>query len=117
MERIFKRIKNRFQQLKKPTEKTQEILKLSLWIFGVYTCINLLPFINNLLISLPSGLFLVLLLNCVVIFYLTIKTFFHILVIKQALQNNNEHKATIILIYATSQVLFVGFNIYILYAW
>lgn len=119
MERIFKRIKNRFQQLKKPTEntkeKTQEILKLLLWIFGVYACINLLPFINKLLINLPSGLFLVLLLNCVFIFWFLFKSYYDILAIRRALLEKNANKLIINLIYTINQFLFIGFNIYILY--
>lgn len=117
MERIFKRIKNRFQQLKKPTEntkeKTTEILKLSLWIFGVYTCINLLPFINKLLINLPSGLFFVLLLNAFLLCPVATKTYIDTKAVKNTFGKKDYHIISII--YTThiiNQVLFTGFVIF-----
>ena len=120
MERIFKRIKNRFQQLKKPTEKTQEILKLSLWIFSVYTCINLLPFINKLLINLPSGLFLVLLLNAFLLCPVIMELYPDALAVKNTF--NKKDYYIISIIYAThiiNRVLFACFIIFniILYVW
>lgn len=114
MKGSFKSIKNKFQQLKKPTENTKEIIKLSLWILGTYLSINLLPFINSLLSYLPSGLFLVLLLNVVIIAWLLIKTYFDILAIKRALHEANARQFIINTIYSINQALFVGFNIYTL---
>jgi hypothetical protein len=115
MKRIFKHIKNKFQQLKKPTENTKEIITLSLWILGVYAGINLLPVINSLLLHLPSGLFLVLLFNLVVIFWFSLKTYFDCLVIKIALQEKNTKQLIIYIIHSINEslfVLFVVFNIY-----
>ena len=60
---MFGKIKSTFLQFKKPTCNAKEVIKLSLWIAGVYVSIGLLPFINSSLVMLPSGLFLVLLLN------------------------------------------------------
>jgi hypothetical protein len=112
MKRIFKHIKNKFQQLKKPTDNTKEIIGLSLWILGVYAGINLLPVINCLLLHLPSGLFLVLLLNFFVIFWFSLKTYFDCLAVKRALQENNAKELTTNAIYTINQCLFVAFNIY-----
>ena len=115
MKGSFKSIKNKFQQLKKPTENTKDIIKLSLWILGTYLGINLLPCINSLLSCLPSGLFLVLLFNLAVITWLVIKTYFDILVVKRALQEKNARRLIIYTIYAINHSLFVVFNIYQLY--
>lgn len=118
MKHIFKQIEKRFQQLQKPTENKKEIFKLLLWVLGVYACINLLPIINKLLINLPSGLFLVLLLNFLSISWLAIKTYFDYLAIKRALVEKNANKLIINLLYTINQCLFIGFivfNIYILY--
>ena len=115
MKRIFKRIKNKFQQLKKPTQNTKEIIVLSLWILGIYAGINLLPVINNLLLKLPSGLFLVLLLNLFVIFWFLLKTYFDCLVVKLALQEKNTKQLITYIIHSINAslfVLFVVFNIY-----
>lgn len=115
MKRIFKRIKNKFQQLKKPTQNTKEIIVLSLWILGIYAGINLLPVINNLLLKLPSGLFLVLLLNLFVIFWFLLKTYFDCLVVKLALQEKNTKQLITYIIHSINEslfVLFVVFNIY-----
>jgi len=115
MKRIFKRIKNKFQQLKKPTQNTKEIIILSLWILGIYAGINLLPVINNLLLKLPSGLFLVLLLNLFVIFWFLLKTYFDCLVVKLALQEKNTKQLITYIIHSINEslfVLFVVFNIY-----
>ena len=112
MECIFKRIKNKFQQLKKPTQNTKEIIMLSLWILGIYVGINLLPVINNLLLKLPSGLFLVLLLNIIIIFWFSIKTFFDALAIKEAVVRANSFKTITNGIYTINQSLYIGFNIY-----
>ena len=115
MKRIFKRIKNKFQQLKKPTQNTKEIIVLSLWILGIYTGINLLPVINNLLLKLPSGLFLVLLLNIIIIFWFLLKTYFDCLVVKLALQEKNTKQLITYIIHSINEslfVLFVVFNIY-----
>jgi hypothetical protein len=116
MKRIFKHIKNKFQQLKKPTETTKEnikeIITLSLWILGVYIGINLLPVVNSLLLHLPSGLFVVLLLNLFVIFWFSLKTYFDGLVVKKALKEKNARRLIIYTIYAINHSLFVVFNIY-----
>jgi len=115
MKRIFKRIKNKFQQLKKPTQNTKEIIVLSLWILGIYAGINLLPVINNLLLKLPSGLFLVLLLNIIIIFWFLLKTYFDCLVVKLALQEKNTKQLITYIIHSINEslfVLFVVFNIY-----
>ena len=115
MKRIFKRIKNKFQQLKKPTQNTKEIIVLSLWILGIYAGINLLPVINNLLLKLPSGLFLALLLNLFVIFWFLLKTYFDCLVVKLALQEKNTKQLITYIIHSINEslfVLFVVFNIY-----
>lgn len=112
MKRIFKHIKNKFQQLKKPTENTKEIITLSLWILGVYIGINLLPSINEFFVKLPSGLFLVLLLNLFVIFWFSLKTYFDGLVVKKVLQEKNARRLIIYTIYAINHSLFVVFNIY-----
>lgn len=115
MKHIFKQIEKRFQQLQKPTENKKEILRLSLWIFGVYACINLLPIINKLLINLSSGLFFVLFLNFTIAFYLSIKTYFDCLAIKIALNKQMANKLIIYGMHAINQILFIGFiaiNIY-----
>ena len=115
MKRIFKRIKNKFQQLKKPTQNTKEIIVLSLWILGIYAGINLLPVINNLLLKLQSGLFLVLLLNIIIIFWFLLKTYFDCLVVKLALQEKNTKQLITYIIHSINEslfVLFVVFNIY-----
>lgn len=112
MRRIFKRIKNKFWQLKKPTEDTKQFFTLSFWIFGVYVGINLFPVINNLLLQLPSGLFFVLLLNIFVIFWLSSKTYFDYLAVKRAFQEKDTKQLIINGIYAINQLLFIAFNIY-----
>ena len=114
MKRIFKHIKNKFQQLKKPTENTKEIITLSLWILGIYIGINLLPVINSLLLHLPSGLFLVLLLNLFVIFWFSVKTYFDCLAVKNSINAKNTRKVLINATKTVNQVLCIGFNIYIL---
>ena len=88
---------------------------LSLWILGIYAGINLLPVINNLLLKLPSGLFLVLLLNIIIIFWFLLKTYFDCLVVKLALQEKNTKQLITYIIHSINEslfVLFVVFNIY-----
>jgi hypothetical protein len=109
MKRIFKHIKNKFQQLKKPTENTKEIIKLSLWILGAYLVINLLPCINSLLSYLPSGLFLVLLFNLVVISWLLIQIHFDSLAVRKTFYVKNYTITTIYAIHTINKILFIGF--------
>ncbi len=109
MKRIFKHIKNKFQQLKKPTDNTKEIIKLSLWILSAYLVINLLPCINRLLSYLPSGLFLVLLFNLVVINWLLIKIYFDGLAVGKTFYVKNYTITTIYAIHTINKILFIGF--------
>jgi len=115
MERIFKHIKNKFQQLKKPTENTKEFFTLSLWILGVYAGINLLPLVNNFLLGLASGLFFVLLLNLFVVFWFSLKTYFDCLVVKIALQEKNTKQLIIYIIHSINESLFVSFVVFNIY--
>ena len=110
MERIFKRIKNKFQQLKKPTENTKEFFTLLLWILGVYIGINLLPLINNFLLQLPSGLFLVLLLNIGLFTVVAIKSYVLLLITKSQF-NKNPTLTHIYAIHSINAVLFCVFII------
>lgn len=114
MERIFKRINNKFQQLKKPTDNAKENTKLLFWILGVYASINLLPLIYSLLLKLPSGLFLILLFNLIVIFWLSLKTHSDFLAMKNFVNKKNPRKVLINATRTINQSLCIGFNIYIL---
>lgn len=114
MERIFKHIKNKFQQLKKPTDNAKENTKLLLGILGVYASINLLPLIYSLILKLPSGLFLILLFNLIVIFWLSLKTYFDFLTVKRFINEKNPRKVLINATRTINQSLCIGFNIYIL---
>ena len=109
MKGSFKSIKNKFQQLKKPTENTKEIIKLSLWILGAYLAINLLPCINSLLSYLPSGLFLVLLFNLAVITCLLVIIYSDVLAVRNTFYIKNYTITTIYAIHTINKILFIGF--------
>ena len=110
MKRIFKHIKNKFQQLKKPTDNTKEIIGLSLWILGVYIGINLLPVINSLLLHLPSGLFVVLLLNISLFSVIAMKSYVLLLITKSQFSKNSA-LTRIYAIHSINAVLFCAFII------
>lgn len=114
MNRILGKIKSTFLQFKKPTCNAKEVIKLSLWIAGVYVSIGLLPFINSSLVMLPSGLFLVLLLNFIAIFYLSVKTYFDFMATKRAFLEAKAFQLITNAIHTINQSLFIGFNVYIL---
>lgn len=110
MNRILGKIKSTFLQFKKPTNNAKEIIKLSLWIFGAYLTINLLPSINSSLAMLPNGLFLVLFFNLVLLFVITAKTYLDVLIAK-AQFSQNKFLTYIYVTHSINKVLFCAFII------
>ena len=110
MNRMFGKIKSTFLQFKKPTDNAKEVIKLSLWIAGVYVSIGLLPFINSSLAMLPSGLFLVLLFNLVLLFIVIVKAYLDILIVKAQFSQNK----FLTYIYATHSINKVLFCVFII---
>lgn len=115
---IAKKIKTRLQKLKNSLKKIQEVVKeytnIILWILGTYVGVNLLPALNGLLLKLPTGLFVILLTNSILIFYLAIKTYFDFLAVKICLQKQYQQQLLINAIHFINQSICIGFNIYIL---
>ena len=115
---IAKKIKTRLQKLKNSLKKIQEVVKeytnIILWILGAYVGVNLLPALNGLLLKLPTGLFVILLTNSILIFYLAIKTYFDFLAVKICLQKQYQQQLLINAIHFINQSICIGFNIYIL---
>ena len=92
----------------------KEFAQAVLGILCAYTVISVLGSFNNLLLSLPSGLFLALLINCTILCYLSGKTFYDIIACKESIQSHNTARLLLYLIPTINQSLYIGFDIYIL---